>query len=228
MANDIVVKEMHEIQNKELKKYTNRIQRLGMNIRSNMLAIAYTIAQIDASGCYADDGFESVHEYTEAMCGIKKAQSYAMLRIGRDYLTQVNSKNFAVETILDHTSGKDYSLSQVQALLPLKDVNKAVELSVNGVISSDMTVKQIKDIVKEIKGVGKSEGGEDTEDTGEDAGVGDTLTKATEETTYTIEHEVKLGHYMDGTIYISVDGKEYDNDICDTEVVFNGITRLIS
>lgn len=224
MANEIMVKEMYEIQNKELKKYTNRIQCLGMNIRSNMLAIAYTIAQIDASGCYADDGFESVHEYTEAVCGIKKAQSYAMLRVGRDYLTQVNSKNFAVETILDHTSGKDYSLSQVQALLPLKDANKAVELSVNGVISSDMTVKQIKDIVKDIRENGKSEDGEDTEDTG----VGDTLTKATKETTYTIEHEVKLGHYMDGTIYISVDGKEYDNDICDTEVVFNGITRLIN
>lgn len=222
MTNEIVVKEMPEIQNKELKKYTNRIQRLGMNIRSNMLAIAYTIAQIDASGCYADDGFESVHEYTAAVCGIKRAQSYAMLSVGRDYLTQVNSKSFAVETILDHTSGKDYSLSQVQALLPLKDANKAVELSVNGVISSDMSVKQIKDIVKEIRGVGKSEDGEDGEET-EEPGVGDTLTKATEETTYTIEHEVKLGHYMNGTIYISVDGKEYDN-----EVVFNDITDLLA
>ena len=219
MENEISVKEMPEIQNKELKKYTNRIQRLGMNIRSNMLAIAYTIAQIDASGCYADDGFESVHEYTAAVYGIKKAQSYAMLSVGRDYLTQVNSKNFAVETILDHTSGKDYSLSQVQALLPLKDANKAVDLSVKGVISSDMTVKQIKDIVKEIRGVGKSEGGEGIED----PGVGDTLTKATEETTYTIEHEVKLGHYMNGTIYISVDGKEYDN-----EVVFNDIIDLLT
>ena len=219
MASEIIVKEMPEIQNKELKKYTNRIQRLGMNVRSNMLAIAYTIAQIDASRCYADDGFESVHEYTAAVCGIKKAQSYAMLSVGRDYLTQVNSKNFAVETILDHTSGKDYSLSQVQALLPLKDANKAVDLSVKGVISSDMTVQQIKDIVKKIRGVGKSEDGEDTEDTG----VGDTLTKATEETTYTIEHEVKLGHYMNGTIYISVDDKEYDN-----EVVFNDITDLLA
>ena len=219
MADEITVKEIPEIQNKELKKYTNRIQRLGMNIRSNMLAIAYTIAQIDASGCYADDGFESVHEYTAAVCGIKKSQSYAMLSVGRDYLTQVNSKSFAVETILDHTSGKDYSLSQVQALLPLKDVNKAVDLSVKGVISSDMTVQQIKDIVKKIRGVGKSEDGEDTED----PGVGDTLTKATEETTYTIEHEVMLGHYMNGTIYISVDGKEYDN-----EVVFNDIIDLLA
>lgn len=224
MANEVVVKEMYEIQNKELKKYTNRIQRLGMNIRSNMLAIAYTIAQIDASGCYADDGFESVHEYTEAVCGIKKAQSYAMLRVGRDYLTQVNSKNFAVETILDHTSGKDYSLSQVQALLPLKDANKAVELSVNGVISSDMSVQQIKDIVKEIMGVGKSEGGEDTED----IGVGDTATKATEETTYTIEHEVKLGHYMDGSIYLWIDGKEYDNAMSSTVNTFNELSQLIS
>lgn len=205
MSAEIQVMATPSIQNKQLKKFTNQIFKMGMNIRNNMLGIAYTLAQIDESGCFFDDGFESVHEYAEKVCGIKRAQSYAMVKAGRNYIAPVTGSNaFKVASVLSHEPTKDYSLSQIQALLPLNDVELAKSWSYDGVIDSEMTVQEIKQLVKAYR---KGDNEESSAE-GEGGEIGDTETKATPETTYTIEHKITIGSYHDGRIYIAVDDTE--------------------
>jgi hypothetical protein len=224
MTTEIQVTGTPTINNKQLKKYTNQIFKMGMNIRNNMLGIAYVLAQIDESGCFVDDGFESVHEYAQKVCGIKRAQSYAMIKAGRNYIAPVEgSKVFKVASVLTHEPTKDYSLSQLQALLPLNDVELAKSWSYDGIIDSEMTVQQIKQIVSDYRKCNISDGASGDGD-GEGEEVGKTKTKATPDTTFTIKHKITIGSYHDGRLYISVDDTEVDFETLE-EMPFGQIVK---
>ena len=148
-----------EFKNAKLRKYTNDIFKQGLNIKKAYARIAVTLSKIEESQCYQADGFESVHEYSEKVLGFKSSQSYALLKIGKQF---IDEKTF--ETLLPHEEGNDFGMSQVQAMLPLKSFYWANELVTDGRITVDMTVKEIKDIVKDELNAGKeTETSEETE-----------------------------------------------------------------
>ena len=121
---------------------------------------------VDERGMYANDGFETVHEWTAQAFGFKKTLSYNLLKIGNEYTREVISRKskvtgycsnlLPVPVEMDENGKplpsepaplKDFSVSQLSAILPVGH-REAEDLVREQVITPDMTVKQIKDIVK--------------------------------------------------------------------------------
>lgn len=153
MAIELANTPTFEFKNAKLRKYTEQIFKQGLNIKKAYACIAVTLAQIDDSQCYQVDGFKSADDYAEQILGIKYAQSRALIRVGRDYID-----NKSLESVLNHPEGKDFTCTQIQALFPLKTVEAAQELAENEIITPDMTVAEIKEIVNAVKNGSKSEG----------------------------------------------------------------------
>lgn len=141
MSNELQITN-REFKSKKLQQLTNSIYKQGLSIKKSYARIAIALSKIDESKCYEIDGFESVHDYAKQVLGINKSTSYAFLKIGYEY---VDSKS--LESVLKHDEGNDYSISQLQAILPLKSVDTAKELAESNYINPDMSVKEIKEAV---------------------------------------------------------------------------------
>lgn len=152
---------------KDLKDYTTKIKKCGDNIRKNYIKIAHLLSEVDAKECYLEDGFESVVDYAGQVLGIQKTTAYNMLKIGKEYIAESGERTILTDT------GADYSVSQIQALLPL-GVEKVKEINKEGTINPEMSVRQIKNLVKgltespdpeEDENTVNGESGEETEET---------------------------------------------------------------
>lgn len=141
MSNELQITN-REFKSKKLQQLTNSIYKQGLSIKKSYARIAIALSKIDESKCYEMDGFSSVHDYAKQVLGINKSTSYAFLKIGREY---VDSKS--LESVLKHDEGNDYSISQLQVILPLKSVDTAKELAESNYINPDMSVKEIKEAV---------------------------------------------------------------------------------
>ena len=137
--------------NKDLDKATNKVNKLGSSIQRNLFEVAAIVAEVDRTQCYEEDGFKNVHEWTAQAFGIKKTASYSLLKIGKEYVeVLVNEKGKAISygSNLYHATEKDFSMSQVEALLPAgKDL--AEDLAATEKVTPEMTVREIKKVVKE-------------------------------------------------------------------------------
>lgn len=209
MTNEIITKfDETTITNKKLQGFTKQIFAQGLSIKKSFAKIAVILVKIDESKCYEQDGFESVQDYANKVLGWKQANTYAMLKVGREYL---DSKTF--ESVLPHGE-TDYSTSQLQALLPLKSVDKAKELAEREEIAPEMTVKAIKDVVKQY--TGKAANGEgEKEDTQESK---DEASEIVDVDYYKVDHEIKLAIDKDGNKVIL-----FDDVVCTTESVIEAI-----
>lgn len=131
-----------EITNKELKDYTMKLKNCGDNIRKNYIKISFLLNEIEQTECYLDDGFESTTDYASKVLNIQKTTTYNLLKIGKDFISEKGDRTVLTD------KGNDYGVSQLQALLPI-GVEKAKELHNEGVISPDMSVRQIKQAIKQ-------------------------------------------------------------------------------
>lgn len=203
MAVEIIKSNEVQISNTKLRNYTEQIFKQGLNIKKAFAKVATILVKIDDSKCFEADGFESVQDYALQVFGWKQATTYAMLRIGREY---IDGKT--LESVLPHETGNDYSNSQLQALLPLKSVETAKALAEKEIINPEMTVKEIKKIVKDYKaGNSKSTGeNEDTEIAENTDGNSDTI----EAVAWTMIHSVEILQMSDGNITFMLDGEEVE------------------
>lgn len=128
--------------NKELKDYTKKLKNCGDNIRKNYIKISFLLNEIESSECYLDDGFEDTIDYASKVLNIQKTTTYNLLKIGKDFIAESGDRTILTD------KGNDYGVSQLQALLPV-GVERAKELHDEGTITPDMSVRQIKQIVKE-------------------------------------------------------------------------------
>lgn len=161
-----IIKNDRVYMDRNLQDVTNKVYAIGDNIKNEVYKIAWLIAMVDARGMYANDGFETVHEWTAQAFGFKKTLSYNLLKIGNEYTREVISRKakvtgycsnlLPVPVELDENGNplpsepaplKDFSVSQLSAILPVGH-REAEDLVREQVITPDMTVKQIKDIVK--------------------------------------------------------------------------------
>lgn len=128
--------------NKELNKATQKIAKVADNMRKNLYAVAAILAKVAETECYIDDGFKSAAEYAMETFGFKKTAAYTLVAIGKEYTAP------SLESNLPHLEGADFSTSQIEKILPLKSHEKAVELVSNGVITPEMSCKEIEAAVK--------------------------------------------------------------------------------
>lgn len=136
--------------NKELQKATNAVLKLGDAIKKNWFAIAHVVAHVDATECYKDDGFNTVHEWVEKTFGIKKSASYSLLTIGKEYtraIVNASGKIVGYGTNLTPDGIEDFSKTQVEKMLPAGH-ELAVEMVNGGEITPEMTAKEISKVVK--------------------------------------------------------------------------------
>ena len=142
---DLVLNQNVEINNPKLKEVTKAIRTAGANVIGNTFKIAALIAKVDNEELYADDGFNDVFDYVKQCFGLEKASAYNLIKVGKDFITSEDGKKY--ETLLAHTD-RDFSISQVVKMLPL-GLEKAKELTADGVIDVDMSCRAIEKIVKE-------------------------------------------------------------------------------
>lgn len=129
--------------NKTLASATRQIFRLGEDVKKSMFKISLIVADVDGKKAYKDDGFKDTISWVRETFGFKKSQAYDLLKVGRMWVNPETK-----ESVLPHTD-TDFSMSQVQVLLPL-DVETAKELTEQGEISVDMTVKELRETVKKL------------------------------------------------------------------------------
>ena len=143
----------YELTNEDLKIHTRNIKCYSTLIRKNYYRIAKELCEIEKTECYLDDGFEDVVGYARKVLGIQKTTTYNLLSIGKDFINKTGDRSILTD------SGRDYTVSQLQVLLPLgKDRMK--ELHEDGTINPDQSVRTIKRIIKEKE---KNESGIDKE-----------------------------------------------------------------
>lgn len=136
--------------NKDLQKATKTVLNLGDAIKKNWFAIAHIVANVDATECFKDDGFNTVHEWVEKTFGIKKTASYSLLTIGKEYIREIvnaSGKVVGYGTNLITDGSDDFSKTQVEKMLPAGH-ELAVELVNGGEITPEMSAKEISRVVK--------------------------------------------------------------------------------
>lgn len=136
--------------NKELQKATSAIFKLGDGIKRNWFAIAHIVAKVDEIECFKEDGFNTVHEWTEKTFGLKKTASYSLLAIGKEYTREIVNASgkiigYGTNLITDDT--KDFSKTQVEKMLPAGH-ELAVKLVQEKEITPEMSAKDIAHVVK--------------------------------------------------------------------------------
>ena len=151
---EMIIGTQGEIQfvNKNLQKATNDMFKLGAEIRKCALATAVIIAKVDDLECYKDDGFNSVHAWTEKTFGFKKSASYTLLKIGKEYIREIISpKSGKVigysSNLLPVDAEKDFTTTQIEKMLP-GGHDLALDLVSSGEITPDMTCKAIEKVIK--------------------------------------------------------------------------------
>ena len=159
---DIVINQNVTINDPDLKKITTEIRKASANVIGNTFKIAGLIAHVDAKKLYESDGFNDTFDYVKQCFGLEKASAYNLIRVGNDFITEVKKGNItSFETLLKH-GVRDYSISQVFKMLPL-GIEKAKELTDDGVIDETMSCRQIEKIVKENTEGTKARGKSKTE-----------------------------------------------------------------
>ena len=145
---DIVLNQNVTINDPDLKAVTTEIRKAGANVIGNTFKIAALIARVEDNELYVNDGFVDVFDYVKQCFGLEKTSAYNLIKVGREFIAEVESgKTTKFETLLTHHD-KDYSISQVFKMLPL-GIEKAKELTADGVIDETMSCRQIEKIVKE-------------------------------------------------------------------------------
>ena len=145
---DIVLNQNVTINDPDLKAVTTEIRKAGANVIGNTFKIAALIARVEDNELYVNDGFVDVFYYVKQCFGLEKTSAYNLIKVGREFIAEVESgKTTKFETLLTHHD-KDYSISQVFKMLPL-GIEKAKELTADGVIDETMSCRQIEKIVKE-------------------------------------------------------------------------------
>ena len=145
---DIVLNQNVEINDPKLKEVTTAIRKAGANVIGNTFKIAALIAKVDKDELYAADGFADVFDYVKKCFGLEKSSAYNLIKVGTEFIAEIeDGKTKKFETLLTH-KGRDFSISQVVKMIPL-GIEKAQELTADGVIDVDMSCRQIEKIVKE-------------------------------------------------------------------------------
>ena len=137
--------------NKALQIATNKIFKIGETVRKCAFETAFIMAQVEATECFKDDGFNSVHEWAMKTFGFKKSASYTLLRVGKEYTRAILDAKGKVKgygsNLISQNAGVDFTTTQIEKMLP-GGHDLAVELVETAEITPDMTCKEIEKVIK--------------------------------------------------------------------------------
>ena len=134
----------------KLTRQTYAIEKLMNATKKSLFEISARLLIIKEEELYIEDGFKDVYEYAEQILGYKKVMVYKMIQTAENFIEEEKiGKKMEYVSVIKHYD-KDYSLSQLMELNTV-DIDKVKLWDEEGTISPDMTVKEIRDIVKSTK-----------------------------------------------------------------------------
>lgn len=144
-------KPLMEVNDPELKEHTTAILKHANGAKSHMFAIAVHLLIIKDKGLWKRDGFDGIGDYALKVLGYKPVTTSNMINIAREYLTPTESGEY--KSILARDDGEDYTLNQ---LLEVKSLGEdvVIQMDKEGEISPSMSVRAIRQAVKNKKGKG--------------------------------------------------------------------------
>ena len=135
--------------NKHLNSQTKKIAAIGQRTKESQYQLAAILADIAATECYTEDGFESVQSAT-----------YAYMKLGENYVNDTGKGSIFATENGDFTA---YALTRCMAL-PHEVMVQAIR---DGILSPDMSSRDIDKKVKEIKLTLKATESKDTDESAE-------------------------------------------------------------
>lgn len=160
MAVEVIATNTQEIKNANLKKATETIERLTTQAKKNLFCIAVTLKNIEENEWYKEDGYKNTADYAQQIFGYKHAMTSALIRTAKKYIETANSKE--VKSVLADENGNDFTMSQLQEMLPL-DVEQAKQAVTDNDITPEMSTKKIREIVKHLTGKDSKDSEQDSE-----------------------------------------------------------------
>ena len=131
--------------NKQLDTATRNIYGYVFGMEKNKFKMAAEMSRILENNLFVDD-FDNYETYAGKVFNLKKAMAYNYAAIGKDWIARTEKGNPTGESILQHDT-LDYQITKILALMKV-GAEQATELANNGTINPFMSVKEIKDIVK--------------------------------------------------------------------------------
>lgn len=132
--------------NKQLNTATRNIYGYVFGMEKNKFKMAAEMSRILENNLFVDD-FENFETYAGKVFNLKKAMAYNYAAIGKDWVARNEKGNLTGESILPHDA-VDYQITKIIALMKV-GVEQATEWANNGTITPFMSVKEIKDVVKD-------------------------------------------------------------------------------
>lgn len=132
--------------NKQLNTATRNIYGYVFGMEKNKFKMAAEMSRILENNLFVDD-FENFETYAGKVFNLKKAMAYNYAAIGKDWIARNEKGNPTGESILPHDT-VDYQITKIIALMKV-GVEQATEWANDGTITPFMSVKEIKDVVKE-------------------------------------------------------------------------------
>lgn len=132
--------------NKQLNTATRNIYGYVFGMEKNKFKMAAEMSRILENNLFVDD-FDNFETYAGKVFNLKKAMAYNYAAIGKDWIARNEKGNPTGESILPHDT-VDYQITKILALMKV-GIEQATEWANNGTISPFMSVKEIKDVVKE-------------------------------------------------------------------------------
>ena len=152
---------IEELQNKELKKITNRIYAIGDKINSYKLELARHFVNVETKGLYKQDGFKDFTKWSEAMFGFKKTQSYELFKIGNSFIVEeVDEKGRVSYHSKFKTVSGDYSFTQLVRMYAFQSEHgkeRLLEYIANGDININTSANTIQQLSRDLKALNKPE-----------------------------------------------------------------------
>ncbi len=153
-------------ENSNLNEATERIYVLQKDVNESLLSIAGVSGEVAKNETYKEDGFKNAQEWLMKTFGYKKSTAYSMVKIGKEYLVVEIDRTLPIYVSIfkNHKTDEDFSLTQLEKLLPLGKERIELLLS-TGDLNYSMTVKEIKELVANTKLLDKEETETETEET---------------------------------------------------------------
>lgn len=136
------------LKDEKLAMHTDAIINLMTQTKRNMFEIAARLLVIRDEKLYTADGYKDVFDYAAKVLDYKKNFVYKLTTAAEKYI-EATPNNDGYVSILVHDDS-DYTVSQLIELNGVENDN-AIKLDENGVITPEMTTKEIRETVKDFK-----------------------------------------------------------------------------
>ena len=185
-----LLKKVNGFENQVLLDASETIIGLQKNVNQSLLSVAGVVGEVVKNESYKDD-FKTPVDWLMKTFNYKKSTAYSLLEIGKNYvIADVDNKSGILpiyHTIFrDNKTDEDFSMTQLEKLLPL-GIDVIRMLLATGKLSYNMTVKEIRELVKETRNIESA----DTEENAESADTEENAESANSEENAETEPETK-------------------------------------